>query len=73
MPYSPHTTSLYGKNCEQCHNNRFMFSKNALQGSVEELFFKGKILFGNRLDNKSQINTFKYKKIRLKELKSILK
>ena len=69
VPYSPHTISLYGKSCQQCHNNKFMFEKNALKGSIEELFFQGKVLFGRMVDNKSFVNIKKYNRIRFEELK----
>ena len=71
MPYVPHTTSLYGKTCESCHNNELLLHPDRFSGTVLGEFFKGKTLFGRRLSKqeKEKLQSKKYKEVRFKMLK----
>jgi len=71
MPYTPHTTSLYGKTCESCHDNEFLLNPDRFSNTVVDEFFKGKTLFGRRLseEEKRKLQSKKYKEIRFKMLK----
>ncbi len=72
MPYVPHTTSLYGKTCESCHNNEFLLHPDKFTNSAVSKFFEGKTLFGRRLSEqeKERLQSKKYKRVRFKMLEN---
>ncbi len=71
MPYIPHTTTLYGKSCEDCHSNGFILYPERFNGTVVADFFDGRVLFGRRLNEqeKKKLTSGKYKRVRFSILK----
>ncbi len=66
VPYDPHTITLYGKSCEDCHNNKFILSPKRYSGTIQSKIFEGQVLFGRRLSEKEKrrLKSKGYKKIR---------
>jgi len=54
VPYDPHTTTLYGKSCAMCHENRYVLNKKRLlkEGVMKLLY--GKVINGGNLPKEVQ-------------------
>ncbi len=54
VPYDPHTTTLYGKSCAMCHENRYVLNKKRLlkEGVMKLLY--GKVINGKNLPKEVQ-------------------
>ncbi len=50
IPYDPHTTTLYGKSCQSCHENNYILNKKKLEkkATVVKLFY-GHVIHGSNL------------------------
>ena len=66
IPYDPHTITLYGKSCADCHNNKFIFNSGRISGTVQDEILNGQVLFGKQLSEKEKkkLESEFYKKIR---------